>query len=143
MKKKSVFWHCSAVFLGLVLSCKDSNPVSHTSEVPTQLEGTWSGVNRNGIDQMVWTYIMKNDSITIKADSLMRYRGTFCVDTAASPATIDIAITQSSITAYAGKKILGLYVLAGKVLNITANDPGTARPDSLGAAPVLGLFLNQ
>jgi uncharacterized protein (TIGR03067 family) len=108
--------------------------------VPTQLEGTWEGVNRNGSDQTQWKYIMINDSITILADSVMKIRGIFSIDTMANPKTIDIAIVNSSNAAYVGKRILGLYDLAGNVLNITATDPATPRPASMSAAPVLGLF---
>jgi uncharacterized protein (TIGR03067 family) len=121
-----------ALFLGmLVISCKSSNPVNAPAPVKTELEGTWEGTNMDGIDQTQWTYIMALNSIIIQADALEKYRGTFTLDTSASPRHIDIVISKSATASDAGKTIPGLYSLSVNILQITGNGPGSQRPSNM------------
>jgi uncharacterized protein (TIGR03067 family) len=115
----------------LAISCKSSNPASAPAPVKTELEGTWEGMNMDGIDQTQWTYIMALNSIIIQADALEKYCGTFTLDTLASPRHIDIVISKSATVSDAGKTIPGLYNLSGNILQITANGPGSQRPSKI------------
>jgi hypothetical protein len=48
------------------------------------------------------------------------------------PRKIDILIKQSSNAGWVGKTFLGLCeITGGNTMNITANDPGTARPTTM------------
>jgi uncharacterized protein (TIGR03067 family) len=133
-----------AVALGMmVISCKSSNPASAPVPVKTELEGTWEGMNMDGIDQTQWTYIMALTTIIIQADAVEKYHGTFTLDTVPSPRHIDIIVTSGATASDAGKTIPGLYNLSGNILQMTANVPGSQRPMSMDAAPVLKLTLQQ
>jgi uncharacterized protein (TIGR03067 family)/uncharacterized repeat protein (TIGR02543 family) len=111
-------------------------------KLPSELEGTWDGMNDNGIDQTQWTYTMALDSISIDADAQEKYRGTFTLDTTVSPRHIDIAISESSTASSVGKKISALYRLSGNIMKITANDPGSSRPETLDSpTPAITLIL--
>jgi uncharacterized protein (TIGR03067 family) len=128
---------------GMLVSCKNDNPVNSPVPVKTELEGTWDGTNMDGIDQTQWTYTMALDSVFIDAGDQEKYRGAFALDTSAAPRHIDISVTKSAVAADIGKKIPALYNLSGNILQITANGPGSQRPASMDAAPVLKLTLRQ
>jgi uncharacterized protein (TIGR03067 family) len=130
------------IFLCIIfVSCKSNNPVNSPIPVKTQLEGTWDGTNMDGIDQTQWTYAITLDSIAIDADAQEKYRGFFTLDTTTLPRHIDITITKSVVGSDVGKKIPAIYNLSGNIVQITANGPGSQRPASMDAAPVLKLTL--
>ncbi|MBN1130421.1 MAG: hypothetical protein JXA71_15620 [Chitinispirillaceae bacterium] len=129
--------------LCLLAVCQKENPVGPTVPVATELEGSWSGMNKDGIDQTFWTYTMKLDSIIIDADGVVRYRGTFTVDTTAAPRHIDLRIIDAREALPTVTTIPGLYNLSGNILEITANAPGSPRPASMDAAPVISLINNN
>jgi uncharacterized protein (TIGR03067 family) len=109
---------------------------------PSELEGTWSGTNMDGIDQTQWTYTMALDSIDIQADASEKYSGTFTLDTSVSPRHIDIVITKSTLASDVGKTMPALYKLSGNILQITANAPGSPRPSNMDPpVPVIELIL--
>ena len=127
----------------LVIFCKSSNPVNTPAPVKTELEGTWVGTNKDGIDQTQWTYTMRLDSIIILADAIEKYRGAFTLDTAVSPRQINSIITKSSTSSEVGKNIPALYIISGgNILLITANRPGSQRPPNMDPpVEVLNLVL--
>ena len=124
----------------MLVSCKNDNPVKPPVQVKTELEGSWTGMNKDGIDQTQWMYILTLDSIVIDADAQEKYRGSFTLDTTTLPRRIDIRVTKSSISSNVGKTIQALYSLSANILTITANDPGSPRPASMDAAPVISLI---
>lgn len=132
----------------LLLVCEKGNPAAPpaTDPVATELEGTWLGTNKDGIDQTLWTYTMILDSIFITGmllDSETAYRGTFTLDTTLVPRTITITIGESSDASAIGKTIPALYQVSGNILEITANAPGSSRPASMAEAPVISLIDNN
>ncbi|MBN1128515.1 MAG: hypothetical protein JXA71_05990 [Chitinispirillaceae bacterium] len=129
--------------MGLLSVCQKQNPVAPVNPVPTELEGSWSGMNKDGLDPTFWTYTMKLDSIVIDGDGLMRYRGSFTLDTTVSPRWITITVMEAADRAEKGKTIPALYQLSGNILEITANAPGSYRPASMDAAPVISLIDND
>lgn len=137
-----------ATGLACLLSvCKNGSPVEPANPVPTELEGSWSGTNKDGIDQTNWTYTMKLDSIvivgTLYETETVRYRGSFILDTTVVPRAITITIGESSDATAIGKTIPGVYRLSGNILDISANAPGSNRPASMAEAPVIGLMNNN
>ena len=130
---------------GLLSVCEKENPVGQTDPVPTEteLEGSWSGTNKNGIDQTYWTYTMTLDSIVIDGNGTVRYRGSFTLDTTVVPRAITITIGASADAAAIGKTIPAVYQLSGNILEITANAPGSNRPATLSEAPVISLIDNN
>lgn len=133
-----------AAGLACLLSlCKNGSPVETADPIPTELEGSWSGMNKDGIDQTYWTYTMTLDSIVIDGNGTVRYRGSFILDTTVVPRAITITIGESIDAADTGKTIPAVYRLSGNILEITANAPGSSRPASLSEAPVISLIDNN
>lgn len=139
-----VLFLCFAIF-----SCKDNNPAKPPVAGPTELEGAWSGKNVDGIDQRLWFYVFRANTIVIDSitfsDTVEADSGTFTLDTMTFPKSINILVLFSPNSPDAGKTILARYNLSGgNVLHITANAAGTPRPDSVAPpAPVIGLLLQQ
>ncbi|MBN1306449.1 MAG: hypothetical protein JXA18_00930 [Chitinispirillaceae bacterium] len=133
-----------AAGLACLLSvCESGSPAAPADPVPTELEGSWSGMNKDGIDPTFWTYTMTLDSIVIDGDGTIRCRGSFILDSTVVPKTITITIGEAADPAHTGKTIPALYHLSGNILEITANAPGSPRPASLSAAPVISLINNN
>ena len=128
----------------LLSVCKNGNPVEPVEPVPTELEGSWSGMNKDGIDQTQWTYTMTLDSIvivgTLYDTETTRYRGSFILDTTVVPRAITIAIGESSDATATGKTIPAIYQLSGNILEISGNAPGSNRPAALSEGPVISLI---
>ena len=110
----------------VITACNDSNPSKPPVAGPTELEGTWSGTNTDGIDQTAWVFVFSTNTVSIKTinliDTTETIGGTFSLDTTASPKSISIHVLRSpGSTQRVGKTILGSYVLSANVLTITAN----------------------
>ena len=128
----------------ILISCESEGPVGPSGDpVATELEGSWSGMNMDGLDYTFWTYSMHLDSIVIDGDGTVQYRGIFTVDTSVNPRLIDINITWAADAAQAGKSIPALYQMSGNILQITANKPGSSRPTLMSDAPVISLIDNN
>jgi uncharacterized protein (TIGR03067 family) len=117
-----------------------NNPVSPpTPAGPTELEGVWSGYSDlDNPPYPVFTYTFAKNTIVVTRDTctpqgssacaIERYRGTFVLDTSASPKKIDIRITQSTVSSWVNKTIAAVYYKAANNVNLSANEPGTPRP---------------
>jgi len=133
-KKKNanvIFFTCSVVFpLLLMLGCAKKAP--EPAERVTELEGAWIGSPVSPVDspQESWIFIVsKNRAIAALPTGWLR--GTFQLDTVASPKQIDIIIQQCYPQDYVGKTVLAIYKLDGNTLTLAGFEPGvTTRPTS-------------
>jgi hypothetical protein len=141
------------VFSGLYCGDK-SGPDSPPPAGPTELEGVWTGYSDADTPPYpVLTYSFSKNVIIVSRDTGIRicdtckcpvelYRGTFVVDTSASPKTIDIHITQSSVPAWVNENLYAVYFISMNIANLSANEPGTSRPLNLDPpVPVIHLTL--
>jgi hypothetical protein len=133
-----------AVIVFSCLYCGDKNgPDTPPPAGPTELEGVWTGrsLDIDNPPYPILTYTFVNNTIVVKRDTCPRicdtctcpvelYRGTFVVDTNISPKTIDIHITQSSVSAWVNDTLYAIYFKSMNNVNISANEPGSARPVS-------------
>jgi hypothetical protein len=123
------------------LFCGDKNNPVILPAGPTELEGVWTGYSdADNAPYPHLTYTFVNNTIVVQRDTcsnqnlspcnLELFRGTFVVDTSASPKTIDIHITRSSVPAWVNKTLYANYYKSMNNVNISANEPGSARPVS-------------
>jgi hypothetical protein len=123
------------------LFCGDKNPVTPPPAGPTELEGVWTGYSDTDsapLPRLTYTFV--NNTVVVKRDTCTNlglspcdvelFRGTFVVDTSASPKTIDIHITHSSVPAWVNKTIAAVYYKSMNNVNMSANAPGSSRPVS-------------
>lgn len=142
---KFLVWSLYAIFVTVIvlMGCQNNNPATPPAAGPTELEGIWTGysdadTNNPDIPKPNLAYSFTNNNIVVSSDSCSKmdlpvcvvelYRGTFSVDTSASPKTLDIHITQSGFAKYQNKTIYAVYTKNANILAISANGPGTSRP---------------
>ena len=117
-----------------VVGCSSSNTTGPTPTLTsgnTELEGTWTAATEG----MTLTFSGNNWTFT---RSSLQISGTFTINSAASPKTIDRYVTTSSVPQYVGKTSLGIYLLSGTNLTFVGLEPGNAtRPTSFDMAVVL------
>jgi hypothetical protein len=142
----------SAIAVFFCIGCHNSNPASPPVAGPTELEGVWSGTSDADtiVPKPTLTYSFANNKIVVTRDTcspkdlppcnVESFRGTFVLDTNASPRTIDIHISQSAFAQYQNKTILAVYNKSVNVLTISANGPGTSRPTSLDGGTNINLM---
>ena len=100
----------------------------------TELEGSWTGeASWHGNTSPIYTFTCNGSNFTYTCDTGIEGSGTFAIDTAANPKTIDLYITEHTTPAFSGKTCLGVYEVIGTTLTIAmAEPPGTTpRPISL------------
>jgi uncharacterized protein (TIGR03067 family) len=137
--------------IGLIVysGCQKKNPASPVTAGPTELEGVWNGYSDAdtadpNIPKSALTYSFTNNNVVVTRDSCSKqdlpscliefFRGTFSVDTNSTPKTLDIHITQSSRAQYRGATIFSIYYKNMNTLTISANGPGSPRPQTLDEA---------
>ena len=109
------------------ISCKDSNPVSVSSQCDSdaKLIGNWHGTE--GIDTFSFfftanTYIWR-EGLTDDPSSVYQYDGTYCLDTNPVPHTIDMHITHDNTNQAIGLLQKGIYAISLDTLLISAPPP--------------------
>jgi hypothetical protein len=123
------------------LFCGEKNNPVTVPAGPTELEGVWTGYSdADNAPYPRLTYTFSNNNLAVTRDTCTNqgfapcdmelFRGTFVVDTSASPKTIDIHITQSSVSAWVNQTIAAVYYKSMNNVNMSANAPGSARPVS-------------
>jgi uncharacterized protein (TIGR03067 family) len=116
-----------------VVGCGSSN----TSSGNTELQGTWKATNPND-STMTYTFTFNGNQWTMvlaltSASQSFQESGTFTIDSAANPKTIDMLFVSSvpADSQIAGTTALGIYQLSGTSLMLGLGDPGNAtRPTS-------------
>ena len=110
-----------------VVGCGSSNP-SGLPTGNTELQGTWTWTEA-GV-----TFTFSGNNWTITSTIGDQTSGTFTLDSATNPKTIDLYFATYSepqaASQVVGKTALGLYLLSGTNLTLALGDPGTARPTS-------------
>ena len=105
-----------------VVGCGTSNAVKSPSSGNTELQGTWTVAVPAG------TFTFSGNSFTLTVPGVLQQSGTFTLNSAASPKTIDVHITTSSDPQSVGTTLLGIYQLGGTSLKMEMGDAGGARP---------------
>jgi len=127
-KKNAIvtFFTMSVVLSLLLMSgCATLEP----AEKVTELEGTWIGSPVDSPEANCLLVFSKNRAIVGLPGGWLR--GTFQLNTAASPKQIDMIIEQCYPKDYVGKTDRGIYKLDGNTLTMAGPEPGTAtRPTS-------------
>jgi hypothetical protein len=134
------------VFSGLYCGDK-SGPDTPTPAGPTELEGVWTGYSdADNLPYPRLTYSFSKNAVIVTRDTcrcdtciscaVELYRGTFVVDTNVTPKTIDIHITQSSVSAWVNDTLYAVYSKSSNIVTLSANEPGTSRPPNLGSTDI-------
>jgi hypothetical protein len=139
-----MFLRIAATFLCVAsagLFCGEKNNPVTVPAGPTELEGVWTGysdADNAPLPRLTYTFV--NNTVVVQRDTCTSqgfapcdvelYRGTFVADTSASPKTIDIHITQSSVPAWVGTTLYAIYFKFANNVNMSANASGSARPVS-------------
>lgn len=127
---KRFFLSVLAVFaIAAVVGCGASN----TSSSNTELEGTWTWTAFGETGAFTfsgnqWTLTGTNSSVSLQIGT-----GTFTIDSAANPKTIDLYFISAvpADSQIVGKTALCIYQLSSNSLTLAIGDPGgTARPTS-------------
>jgi uncharacterized protein (TIGR03067 family) len=113
-----------------VVGCKSND----TSSGNTDLQGTWMATAPDD-NTMTITCAFNGNQWTmteaIATVGSIQLSGTFTVDSAANPKTIDMLFTSFPMeTDWVGKTSLGIYEISGNSLNLCMGDPGETRPTS-------------
>jgi uncharacterized protein (TIGR03067 family) len=96
----------------------------------TTLEGVWKAVTatqdgKEQADTQEHTLTFTGDTFTIARNGETVIKGTFNVDAAKKPSTIDMLIKESKGDRHNGKSVVGIYELDGDSLKWCAAEPGT------------------
>jgi uncharacterized protein (TIGR03067 family) len=120
-----------------------AEPTSEPTPTPsqssdTELQGTWTETLTDGGVSHDRTFTFSGNNWTATAGN--RVMGTFILDSAANPKTIDLYFAAGGDPMYdpmyEGETWLGLYQLSGTNLTIAfANLPGDARPTAFTVDP--------
>ncbi|HUI92351.1 MAG TPA: TIGR03067 domain-containing protein [Chitinivibrionales bacterium] len=130
------------------MNCSSSTSSGPTGPGPTatSLEGTWKGHTLG--DTNTFTAVFTGNNFSFSLGLIIGYAGTFSINAASNPKTMDVVITQCANTAYVGKTSLGIYKVSSDTLTYAANEPGNPnRPtsfayDSTGTTVVF-VFVKQ
>jgi len=92
--------------------------------------GTWQGTEVGG-GSMVWTFIITQTSVSVRAGTQEVYSGTYSVNLSTTPKQANFRVTNSSFTHYVGKTALSIYDVQGNNATLASNEPGVStRPTS-------------
>jgi uncharacterized protein (TIGR03067 family) len=134
------------IVLGLAVALSDQRLGEAHAQSAHKLDGAWTAVSaeRDGkpaAELRGHTLTFARDTFVIKgADGKTLYRGTYKVDAAKRPASIDFRHTEGELK---GKTWLGVYVLDGDSLTIADNavDMTKPRPTRVATTPDSGYVL--
>jgi len=108
-----------------------------------QIQGTWQIVTFNGQDAPAGVDVhltFTGDKYEQWANGTVEERGTFKVNPATKPASIDLSIAEGSD---AGKLQLGLYEINGETLSISFSAPGDPVRPKTPADGVINVVLKK
>ena len=136
--KTSALIMTALVSIALAVSCGPTPPspaVTPTATTGTMdMEGSWMGeASWHGNTSPIYTFTFSGSTFTYTCDTGIEGSGTFTIDTATDPKTIDFDITYHTTSEFIGETCLGVYEISGTTLTIAlAEPPGTTpRPASL------------
>ncbi len=113
-------------------------PKPQVAKGAAALQGTWAVSSVNGEEPTPGnelTLTFEGNKYHQTYGGKVNERGTFTVDAAKKPMTIDLSIAEGSD---AGKTQLGVFEVTGDAMRMTFNTPGsTERPASLTAGSLI------
>jgi uncharacterized protein (TIGR03067 family) len=89
--------------------------------------GTWLCVRVEGLGKPPperGTLTFDKDTVTATIGKMVRFRGTYKLDSSKNPKTIDIDVTESSEDGEKEKRMLGIYAIDGDTLKWSTALPG-------------------
>ena len=106
------------------------------------IQGVWVMTQVNGQDTagsgQEITITIKDSTYVQAVNGQVVEKGTFTIDEAKKPMTIDISIVEGDD---AGRTQLGVFELTGKTMKGKLADPGTARPSDFTVAEGFFVFV--
>jgi len=109
-----------------------------------RFEGTWKFISIETEKEKITEEVLKHPRLKIMGDKFTvtdentSYGGTFKIDPAKKPKTIDVSYTDGPEK---GKTSLGIYELEGDTYKLCIDPEGKSRPTEFAAKPGSGYYL--
>jgi len=88
-----------------------------------EIQGEWVGKQENG--SLVWTFVFNDGQIKVGNNKIEKlYEGYYVIREDKEPKEVDITIVDALNPEIKGEKIVGIYRIKKKKLNILLNAPG-------------------
>ena len=123
MKNKTRILIYPFIIMGLCLSLTVGCKKEANNSNPTELEGSWKGIEIGGTSEI------KNVTFTNNAMAYSStgewYNATLSINGTSYPKNMDVAISQCSFAPYNGLISLGIFTISNDTLYFANNVPGS------------------
>src|SRR5947209_2611728 len=132
------------VAAGLLIAADDKGDAAKKDA--EKLQGTWKLVSlevdgkkaTKGEIKKEQKMVVEKDKFSSTVDDKHSFKGTFQLDTAKKPKTVDVLVTEGE---FKGKTLLGIYEVDNDTLRACYAPPGKERPTEFVSKPGSGTYL--